>query len=195
MSARALVTAFLFCASVCACERPSEAPSGERVAGLEMEAPAPESAPARRFTPVSETARVVTGRVTVTLTQRMPGADAKEALPTEILSLRAETGIVFEAALEGSVAPSTSVEGQTIRALMELPVEASRVLVYRVTEENAPAGAQRLCGARPTVRVLVWEPDGPGEAVLRLLALSGEPPGRPGAQLCMALSYERAETG
>jgi hypothetical protein len=194
MSARALVTALFLGAAVCACERPSEAPR-ERVAGPQMDAPAPESAPARRFAPVSETARVLTGRVTVTLTQRMPDADAKEALPTEILSLRAETGIVAEAALEGSVAPSASVEGQTIRALMELPVEASQVLVYRVTEENAPAGTQRLCGARPTARILVWEPEGPGEAVLRLLTLSGDAPGRAGAQFCRSLSYERADAG
>jgi hypothetical protein len=186
------MTALLLCASVSACERPTEAP-GRRVAGPKMEAPAPESAPARRFAPASESARVVTGRVTVTLTTRMPDAQAKDALPTEVLSLRAETGIAAEAELEGSVAPSVSVEGQTIRALMNLPVDAARVLVYRVTEEDAPAGAQRLCGARPTTRILTWEPDGPGEAVLRLLTLAGDVPGRAGAQLCLSLSYERAD--
>jgi pyruvate/2-oxoglutarate dehydrogenase complex dihydrolipoamide acyltransferase (E2) component len=186
------VTALLLGAALCACERASE-PAGARVAGPEMGAPAPESAPGRRYVPVSETARAITGRLTVTLTTRMPDAQAEEATPTEVLSLRAETGVAAEAALEGSLAPSISVEGQTIRALMELPVEASRVLVYRVTEENAPAGAQKLCGARQTTRVLVWEPETPGDESLRLLTLAGDAPGRPGAQLCMPLAYERDE--
>jgi hypothetical protein len=192
MSARALLTAALLCVSAAACERPSETP-GQRVVGPKMEAPAPDAAPARRFTPVSETARVVTGRITETLTTRMPDAQSKGASAVEILSLRTETGIAVEAALEGAVAPSISVEGQTIRALMSLPVDAGQVLVYRVTDESAPAGAQRLCGARPTARVLTWEPETPGEATLRLLTLSGDAPGKAGAQLCLALAYERSE--
>src|SRR5262245_40030391 len=113
-----------------------------------MEAPAPDAAPARRFAPTSETARVVTGKLTVTQTTRMPESDAQSANPIEVLSLRTETGIAAEASLEGAVSPSVSVEGQTIRALMNLPVGAAQVLVYRVTDETAPAGAQKLCGAK-----------------------------------------------
>ncbi|MBL8548638.1 MAG: hypothetical protein JNJ73_01535 [Hyphomonadaceae bacterium] len=194
MTARAWCMAFALAAFAGACDRGGggETPAAPE-ANPEMQAPAPESAPGRRYRASSETARATTGRLVVTLTTRMPDAAAKETQASEILSLRGETGLLMEGALEGSIGPAVAVEGQTIRSLMDLPVEASRVLVYRVVEETAPEGGQRFCGARPTSRVLVWEPEGPVQEELRLLTLSGDPPGQAGAQLCMALAYERAE--
>jgi hypothetical protein len=197
MAMRGSVTGLMIgalCALAWACDRAGEAPAPRTPAkSPQMQAPAPESAPGRRFTPASEAARAVTGRLVVTLTTRMPDPASKETQATEILSLRGETGLAAEAQLEGSTTPSAMVEGQTIRALMELPVQASRVLVYRVTMEDAPEGAQKLCGARQTTRILVWEPDGPGDDTLRLLTLSGDAPGAAGAQLCLSLSYQRAD--
>jgi hypothetical protein len=76
---------------------------------------------------------------------------------------------------------------------MDLPVEASQTLVYRITEQNA-GGGHGLCGEREASRLVVWEPTTPGETVLKILALSGDAPGRPGAQLCAVFAYVRPAT-
>jgi hypothetical protein len=176
---------------IVACDRVAEAPS-DLSSGAELEMPAPEAEPARVYTARSESARATTGKLTLTVTTRMPQGGNERS--TDVLLLRAETGLTAEAVLESTLAPSASVEGQTIRALMELPVDASQTLVYRITQQNAPEGGRSLCGEREATRLVVWEPTTPGETALKILALAGEAPGRPGAQLCAVFSYVRPAT-
>jgi hypothetical protein len=176
---------------IVACDRVAEAPS-DLSSGAELDMPAPEAEPARIYTPRSESARATTGKLTLTVTTRMPQGGNERS--TDVLLVRAETGLTAEAVLESTLAPSASVEGQTIRALMELPVDASQTLVYRITQQNAPQGGRGLCGEREATRLVVWEPTTPGETALKILALTGDAPGRPGAQLCAVFSYVRPAT-
>ncbi|MGE0046663.1 MAG: hypothetical protein AB7J28_03645 [Hyphomonadaceae bacterium] len=185
-----LIAALSFALGAAACEQ--QVQRADQPEGPRMDAPTPEAEPARVFAPESENARTVTGRLTLTLTTRMPDAESAQSGPTDVLSLRTQTGLAAEATLEGTSAPSATVEGQTIRALMELPVDASQTLVYRVTEETAPGG-RRLCGERETTRLVIWEPEAPGADGLRMLALAGDAPGQAGAVACGAFAYTRAE--
>lgn len=191
MNARAALVACLLITCLAACDRIGGSGAERAVDGPKLDAPTLESEPARVFMPASESARVIVGRLTLTLTTRMPGPDG--AGGGEVLSLRTQTGLSAEAVLSGAIAPSTAVEGQTIRALMELPVEASQVIVYEVTESANAGGARGLCGEREMTRLVLWEPDAPGASDLRLLAVAGEAPGRPGALLCSAYTFTRAE--
>jgi hypothetical protein len=178
--------------SISACDRQSQTNPSDLASAPQLDAPAPESEPARAYQPASESARATTGRLTLTVTTRMP--ETQNDRSTDVLSLSAETGLTAEAELESTLQPSASVEGQTIRALMDLPVQASQTLVYRITRQSAPRGGRSLCGEREATRLVVWEPTTPGVTALKVLALSGDAPGRPGAQLCALYSYTRPAT-
>ena len=80
---------------------------------------------------------------------------------------------------------------QTLRALLGLDVDAAQVLVYRVASETKAATGQGLCGANAAAFVVVWEPDGPGDA-LKLLGVTGAQPGEAAARACALLDYRRA---
>ncbi len=159
-----------------------------------LEAPAPESNTARIFAPAGEAATAATGELTVNVALQMPDAgDAdRGAGPQETIQLRGATGLILEAVLTGASPPSTQVGGQTLRALLQLPVNAVQTMVYRVGRETKPESGQGLCGPGAPAYLVVWEPDGPGASGdLKVLGVRGAAPGASGSQPCSLLTYTR----
>jgi hypothetical protein len=171
------------------CDRQAAAPQADGAAP-QLDAPAPETEPSRVFAAGNDAARATTGELTVAISLQMPDAEGGDA--QEVLSLRAANGLALEAAISGAVSPATQVQGQTLRALLSIPVEEPQVLVYRVTQETKPASGQGLCGGDEAAFVVVWEPTGPGEPVMKLLGLSGGAPGAANARACPMLEYRRS---
>lgn len=178
--------------TLAACDR-AAAPAGESAQAPELEAPAPDSEPSRPFAPANDAAREASGALNVEMALRMPdaGEASQGAAPLETLTLRGENNLLVEAEIQGAVTPATQVSGQTLRALLSLPVEEARTLVYRVVTETKPESGRGLCGEAATAYVVLWEPDGPGESVLKLLGVSGAAPGADGARPCTLLEYNR----
>lgn len=167
----------------------ARAPSAEQAPNLV--APAQEGAPARALQPVDDATTRATGPVSITVAVRLPdaaSADHGEDANVETLTLRGAGGVELDAALVGAVQPSTQVRGQTLRALMGLPVEASQTLIYRVTRA---AGAS-LCGDAPATHLVVWEPESAGDLAYKLLPMRGGAPASADAQACPALAYRHA---
>lgn len=157
----------------------------------QLDAPAPDSEPSRVFAATNDAARSATGQLTVTMPLRLPDANSPNGEPTETLSLHGATGLVVAADINGAVSPATQVGGQTLRALLSLPVEEPQTIVYRVTAETKPASGQGLCGADAPAYVVLWEPSGPGEPVMKIMGVSGGAPGAAGAHACPMLEYRR----
>ncbi len=156
-----------------------------------LDAPAPESEPSRVFGAANDAARSATGELIVSLAMRMPDAAQANAEPREILTLRGANDLVLEAEINGAVSPATQVGGQTLRALLNIPVEEPQVLVYRVTQETKPSSGQGVCGTDAPAFVIVWEPSGPGDGAMKVLGLTGGAPGAEGARACPMLEYGR----
>lgn len=157
--------------------------------GSELSAPAAEAEPTRVFAALNNAARSTTGELQVGVSMRLPdqaGADASETL-----TLRAANGLLVEARITGAVSPATMVQGQTLRALLSLPVDEPQTLLYRVDSETRPAGIGALCGAEQATHVLVWEPSNPGENGLKLIGFTGGAPGAADARACPMLEYAR----
>ncbi len=168
-----------------ACQRQ---PAGESEPAS-IEAPTEQSEPARVFAPANEAARTALGDLTLTMSLHLPdqaGGDAQE-----MLTMRAVRGLVVEAQLSTAVSPATQVQGQTLRARLALPVEASQTLAYRVIEETHPEGLGGLCGAAEAASVLVWEPSAPGETALKIMGFTGGLPGAADARACQLLEFTR----
>lgn len=155
-----------------------------------LEAPAPESEPSRVFAASNDAARSATGEVTVSIAMQMPDAEGGDA--KEVLSLRGANGLHLDAEITGAISPATQVQGQTLRALLGIPVEEPQVLVYRVREETKPTSGQGLCGGENVEFVVVWEPSGPGEGAMKVLGVRGGAPGAEGARACERLEYRRS---
>ena len=173
-----------------ACDRlPS--PQGGGDGRPALDAPAPESAPGRAFLPVGDAARAATGDLTVTMSLRLPDVAHAGAAPQDVLSLRGANGLSVEAEVTNVVSPGTLIEGQTLRALLALPVEAAQVLVYRVARETKPESGMGLCGTGDVAFVVLWEPEGPGETTLKVMGVSGGAPGAGDARACPMLEYGR----
>jgi len=174
--------------AVAACDRQAGAPE---VAGeaAQLEAPAPETEPSRVFAPVNEAATSATGQLTAAVSLRLP--DAAGADSQEVLTLTGANGLAVEAQISGAVSPATQVQGQTIRALLNIAVEEPQVLVYRVTAETKPSG-QGLCGAEAATYVVVWEPSGPGDGSMKVLGVMGGQPGAGDSRACPMLEYRRS---
>src|SRR5262249_13211597 len=153
---------------------------------------APDTEPTRVFAPNNDAARTASGQLTVATATQLPGADQPNADAVEVLSLRGANGLAIEAPISSNVSPATQVGGQTLRALLSLPVEEPQVLVYRVSNESKPASGQGLCGASPTAFVVVWEPSGPGDPSLKIMGTSGGAPGAAAARACPMLEYRRS---
>ncbi|MGE0597232.1 MAG: hypothetical protein AB7P07_12785 [Hyphomonadaceae bacterium] len=171
-----------------ACDQ-AAGPEGGVGEAPQLDSPAPESQPARAFTASNDAARTATGNLTINVAQRLP--DAAGAAAQEVLTLRGGNGLIVEAEITGAVSPATQVENQTLRALLDLPVEEPQVLVYRVASETKPENGQGLCGAETAAFVVVWEPSGPAEPVLKVMGASGGAPGAAGARACPMLAYQR----
>ncbi|MBX3510368.1 MAG: hypothetical protein KF700_04145 [Hyphomonadaceae bacterium] len=158
--------------------------------GPQLDSPAPESEPSRVFAPANDAARAAGGaQLTVSIAQRLPDSDQGDI--QEILTLRGGNGLVVEAAITGAISPATQVQGQTLRALLNIPVEEPQVLVYRVSNETRPDGGGGVCGASAPDYVVYWEPSAPGEAGLKVLGVQGGAPGAAAARACTLLDYRR----
>jgi len=178
--------------ALAACQQEAAAPSAAENVAPQLDAPAPATEPSRVFAPQNDAARSATGQLTLALAMRLPSANEAAGETTEVLTLTGANGLVLEAAISGAVSPATQVQGQTLRALLDIAVEEPRTLVYRVTREAKPEGAaQGICGAESPSYVVVWEPAAPGDASLKLLGVMGEAPGSAGSRACPMLEYRR----
>lgn len=157
----------------------------------QLDAPAPETEPSRVFAAANDAATSATGELSVAMTLRLPDASQSNADPQDILTLTGANGVVVEAQITGAVSPATQVQGQTLRALLNIPVEEPQVLVYRVSNETKPSG-QGICGADSADHVVVWEPSGPGGSAMKVLGVVGGAPGAAGARPCAMLEYRRS---
>jgi hypothetical protein len=174
------------------CQQEAAAPDTNAAQAPQLDAPAPASEPSRVFAPQSDAARSATGALTVAMTTRLPDAGDASGEITEVLMLTGANGLVVEATITGAVSPATQVQGQTLRALLDIAVEEPRTLVYRVTREAKPeATGQGLCGAETADYVVVWEPAGPGDAAMKVLGVMGGAPGAANARACPMLDYRR----
>jgi hypothetical protein len=175
------------------CQQEAAAPNAVEAAGPQLDAPAPASEPSRVFAPQGEAASAATGALTVAMATRLPDAGDASGEITDVLTLTGANGLVVDAVITGAVSPATQVQGQTLRALLDISVDEPRTLVYRVTREAKPeASGQGLCGAEETNVVVVWEPAGPGEPVMKILGVMGGAPGAAGARACPMLEYRRS---
>lgn len=171
---------------------PADAPQAGAPDAPQLDTPAPEREPARAFAAVNDSARAVTGELSVIVALRLPDADQAGAAPQDVLTLRGANGLAIDAEITGAVSPATQLEGQTLRALLALPVDEPQVLVYRVASETK-AGGQGLCGAGDAAFVVLWEPAGPGETALKVMGVAGGAPGAAGARACAMLEYGRRD--
>ena len=168
------------------CDRQASAPV-DAGAAPQLDAPAPESQPSRVFAATNDAARAVANEITISVTQQLP--DAADADIKAVLSLRDGAGLNVEGEVTGAISPATQVEGQTLRALLAIPIEEPQVLVYRVTQA---AGSPGLCSSGTAEYIVLWEPSGPGDASLKLLGIVGAAPGAGGARACEMLAFRRS---
>ncbi|MBN8606423.1 MAG: hypothetical protein J0L81_05845 [Caulobacterales bacterium] len=171
------------------CDRPASTGETGGADAPQLDAPAPDSEPSRVFAASNDAARNATGELTMSIAMRLPEENADMQ---EVLTLRGANGLTIEATIFGVVSPATQVQGQTLRALLGIPVEEPQVLVYRVSQETKPASGQGACGADAADYVVVWEPSGPGEPVLKVLGVRGAAPGASEARGCTLLEYRRS---
>jgi len=171
------------------CERGAQAPKADDAPAAQLGEPAPASDPSREFQPVNDAARAF-GPLSVAMTTRLPDDPTTEA--TDVITLTGADGRVVEGAITSAISPATQVSGQTLRGLLALPVEEPSVLVYRVTNATQPEGRQGLCGAEAPAFVVIWEPNGPADPVIKVLGVMGAAPGAAGARPCAMLEYRRS---
>jgi hypothetical protein len=181
---------FIASLALAACSQQPGSTQTESVSA-QLEAPGPESEPSRVFAPLNDAARAATGELSVATSLRLPDASQSGADALEVLTLHGGNGLVVEAQVTSVVSPATEVQGQTLRALLDLPVEEPQVLVYRVANETKPANGPGLCGASVTAFVVVWEPSTPGDASYKVLGVTGAAPGAGDARACTMLEYRR----
>jgi hypothetical protein len=172
--------------AVSACNQPSGTQNAAND-GPSLDAPAPASEPSRAFTAANDAARAVSNELSVSITQELP--DAADIDIQERLSLTGGNGLNVSAAVTGAISPATLVGGQTLRALLAIPVEEPQVLVYRVTEA---AGTPGLCSEGAPAYVVVWEPSAPGDASMKILGVAGAAPGAADSRPCQMLEYRRS---
>ena len=115
----------------------------------QLDAPAPEIEPARRFARRATTPRArrrPNSHVSVSL--RLPDAGRT---PTRRAgsadAARRATASSWKRQSPARSRRRRKCGGQTLRALLDIPVEEPQVLVYRVTNETKPEGVGGLCGA------------------------------------------------
>lgn len=159
--------------------------------GPQLDAPAPETEASRVFAPANDAATAATGQLNIALTLRLGDATQANADAQEVLTLTGANGAIVEATITGAVSPATQVQGQTLRALLALPVEEAQVLIYRVTNETQ-ANGRGICGAEAATHIVLWEPSTPGDATLKLLGVMGGAPGAADSRSCPMLEYRRS---
>ncbi len=175
-----------------ACNQQSASNTSTATQTAQLDSPAPGAEPTRVFTPSNDAARAATGQLTVATATQLPDASQPNADAVEVLSLHGANGLAIEAPIASNVSPATQVSGQTLRALLSLPVEEPQVLVYHVSRETKPPSGQGLCGANATAYVVVWEPSGPGDSSYKIMGTYGGAPGAAAAHACPMLEYRRS---
>lgn len=175
---------------LCACNQGQSQGEADNGGSAQLDAPAPETEASRVFAAANDAATSTTGELTVAMTLRLPDAGQANADAQEIITLTGANGAAVEAQTVSAISPATQVEGQTLRALLAIPVEEPQVIVYRVTSETKHNG-QGICGGEAASHVVVWEPAGPGEPVMKVLGVIGGAPGSSGARACPLLEYRR----
>lgn len=173
------------------CNQQAATTDAEGPAGPQLAAPAPETEPSRVFAPANDAATAATGQLNVAITLRLPDASDANLDAQETLTLTGANGVILEAQITGAISPATQVQGQTLRALLNIPVEEPQVLIYRVTNETKPNG-RGVCGEETPGHIVLWEPSGPGEAGMKLLGVAGGAPGAADARACPMLEYRRS---
>lgn len=177
--------------TLAACGPNGAPPGADQAQGPQLDSPAPESEPSRVFAPINDAARGASGDLTVSLALRLPDASEAGADAVDVLTLAGANGLRVEAQITGALSPATQVQGQTLRALLNIPVEEPQTLVYRVTNETKPEGGRGLCGAESATYVVVWEPSAPGDAGMKVLGILGGAPGAGDSRPCPMLEYRR----
>src|SRR5262249_24786458 len=86
----------------------------------QLEAPGPEAEPARVFNAANDAATSATGRLTSSTALRLADASDSNSEGQEVLTLTGANRVVVEAELTGAVSPATQVQGQTLRALLDI---------------------------------------------------------------------------
>jgi len=188
MNLRIAVVALAFALAACDGQLPGVQQDSATEAP-QLDAPGAEGEPTRVFAAVNDAARTVAPEFNVSISTRLP--DNADGDIQEILTLRGANGLVVEAEVTGAVSPATQVQGQTLRALLNIPVEEPQVLVYRITNETRAEGGGGLCGQEAAAFIVLWEPAGVGEPVMKLLGLTGGQPGAANARGCAMLEYRR----
>jgi hypothetical protein len=188
---RVLIAAAALALCLAGCNRENATSDAEGANAPQLDAPAPDTQPSRAYAAANEAATAATGQLTVEMTLRLPDASQANADAQEILTLTGANGVVVEAEISGAVSPATQVQGQTLRALLNIPVEEPQVIVYRVTNETKPGG-NGICGSDRAAHVVVWEPSTPGESALRVLGVMGGAPGAGDSRACPMLDYRRS---
>jgi len=169
-------------------QQPASSSSGANAP--QLDSPAPDTEPTRTFDPVNDAARTATGaHLSAATTTQLPPAGQAGADQQEVLTLTGANGLTVAGVITGAVSPATQVGGQTLRALLALPVDEAQVLVYRVSAETKPAGGGGLCGADAAAFVVVWDPETPGVTGYKVLGLTGGQPGAANAHACPMLEY------
>jgi hypothetical protein len=191
MMMRTAMVVLVLVLSLAACGPNAGPPGADQAQGPQLDSPAPESEPSRVFGPVNDAARTATGDLTVSLSLRLPDSSEAGADATDVLTLSGANGLRVEAQITGALSPATQVQGQTLRALLNIPVEEPTALVYRVTNETKPEGRGGLCGADAASYVVVWEPSTPGDAGMKVLGVMGGAPGAGDSRACPMLEYRR----
>jgi hypothetical protein len=184
------LTAFAFSFALAACD--GQLPGAQQDSASDapqLDAPGAENEPTRVFAAQNDAARAVAPEFNISISTRLP--DNADGDVQEVLTLRGANGLIVEAEVTGAVSPATQVQGQTLRALFDIPVEEPQVLVYRVTNETRPEGGAGVCGQEQAEFIVVWEPTGVGEPVMKLLGLTGGQPGA-AARGCAMLEYRRS---
>lgn len=185
------IVAVAFALVLAGCNQQSATSDAEGPGAPQLDAPAPETQPTRGFAAANDAATSATGTLNVEVTLRLPDASQENADALEVLTLTGENGVIVEAQIAGAVSPATQIEGQTVRALLNIPVEEPQVLVYRVTNETKTNG-RGVCGADNVSHIVFWEPSGPGASSLKVLGVVGAAPGAAGARACPMLEYRRS---
>jgi len=175
--------------AVAGCDQQATAPDDASNAP-QLDTPAPETEPSRVFSATNDAARAAATELTVSMTLRLPDESGGDA--QEVLTLRSSDGLILEAEITGAISPATQVQGQTLRALLDIPVEEPQVLIYRVVNEAKGEDGRGICGAESPASVVVWEPAGPGEPVMKVLGVIGGQPGAANARPCAMLAYRRS---
>ncbi len=189
MLKRIALAALLLAAAACNQQSSTQSSTTQ---SAQLNSPAPETEPTRVFAANNDAARSATGQLTLATATQLPDAGQPNADAVEVLSLRGANGLAIEAPIASNVSPATQVGGQTLRALLSLPVEEPQVLVYRVSNETKPSNGQGLCGANATAYVVVWEPSAPGDPSLKIMGTTGGAPGAGAAHACPMLEYRRS---